>query len=88
MAGVLGHFARYGEIMDSMTDAELHLHTDRLLMRPAELGDAQAIFNAYASDPEATKYLVFETLTDATYVSLLSGATGDTCREATAKRAR
>lgn len=40
------------------------LKTERLLLRLAELGDAEAIFDAYASDPEATKYLVFETLTD------------------------
>ncbi len=40
------------------------LKTERLLLRPSETGDAQAIFDAYASDPEATKYLVFATLTD------------------------
>lgn len=40
------------------------LKTERLLLRLAELGDAQAIFDAYASDPEATKYLTFETLTN------------------------
>lgn len=40
------------------------LLTDRLILRPLEPGDAQGIFNAYASDPEATKYLVFATLTE------------------------
>lgn len=47
----------------------MQLRTERLLLRPAELADAQAIFDAYASDPEATKYLVFETLTDVAQAS-------------------
>ena len=40
------------------------LETKRLVLRFAVLADAQAIFDAYASDPEATRYLVFKTLTD------------------------
>lgn len=51
--------------VDVMIDRRgLHLETSRLFVRPASTTDAQAIFDAYASDPEATKYLVFETLTD------------------------
>jgi RimJ/RimL family protein N-acetyltransferase len=33
------------------------LETTRLLLRPPEPGDAQAIFDRYASDPEVTRYL-------------------------------
>ena len=42
------------------------LETKRLVLRHALLADAQAIFDAYASDPEATRYLVFATLTNVT----------------------
>jgi RimJ/RimL family protein N-acetyltransferase len=33
------------------------IETTRLLLRPPEPGDAQAIFDGYASDPEVTRYL-------------------------------
>lgn len=49
--------------------ASQRLDTERLVLRHAVLADAQTIFDAYASDPEATKYLVFETLTDVSQAS-------------------
>src|SRR5947209_3691314 len=33
--------------------------TERLLIRPPRKSDARAIFDAYASDPEVTKYLTW-----------------------------
>ena len=36
------------------------LETERLLLRKLRLGDAEAMF-AYASDPEVTRYVLFET---------------------------
>jgi RimJ/RimL family protein N-acetyltransferase len=36
---------------------EAVLRTARLLLRPAELADAPAIFTRYAQDPEVTRYL-------------------------------
>jgi ribosomal-protein-alanine N-acetyltransferase len=35
--------------------------TDRLLLRRARDDDAQALFDAYASDPQATRYLSWRT---------------------------
>lgn len=35
--------------------------TERLLLRRARDDDAQALFNAYASDPQATRYLAWRT---------------------------
>lgn len=35
--------------------------TDRLQLRPATVGDAIALFDAYASDPQATRYLSWRT---------------------------
>ncbi len=35
------------------------IETERLLLRPPVLDDAQGIFDAYASDEEATRYLVW-----------------------------
>jgi ribosomal-protein-alanine N-acetyltransferase len=42
----------------------LQIETERLLLRPTEISDADAIFAAYASDPVATRFLPFETITD------------------------
>ena len=39
----------------------LTLYTDRLILRPFELEDAQAMFDNWASDPEVTKYLTWPT---------------------------
>ena len=36
------------------------LETERLLLRKMRLDDAEAMF-AYASDPEVTRYVLFET---------------------------
>jgi [ribosomal protein S5]-alanine N-acetyltransferase len=33
--------------------------TPRLLLRPPEVADAEAIFQAYAQDPEVTRYLIW-----------------------------
>lgn len=33
------------------------MQTDRLELRPPRIDDARALFNAYATDPEVTKYL-------------------------------
>ncbi|CAN5903980.1 GNAT family protein [soil metagenome] len=38
-----------------------HLHTERLRLRPATVTDATALFDAYASDPQATRYLSWRT---------------------------
>lgn len=38
----------------------VELHTDRLRLRWARLGDAQALLDAYAGDPEVARFLVFE----------------------------
>lgn len=35
------------------------LTTDRLLIRPPRLDDAEAIFERYAQDPEVTRYLIW-----------------------------
>jgi ribosomal-protein-alanine N-acetyltransferase len=37
------------------------LETERLLLRKMRLGDAEAMF-VYASDPEVTRYVLWETL--------------------------
>ena len=34
-------------------------HTQRLLLRPVTLDDAEAIFTAYAQDPEVTRYVIW-----------------------------
>ena len=34
-------------------------HTRRLLLRPVTLADAEAIFTAYAQDPEVTRYVIW-----------------------------
>ena len=39
----------------------LVLETDRLLLRPFEMEDAEAMFSGWASDPEVTKYLTWNT---------------------------
>lgn len=38
-----------------------HFATERLRLRPVERGDAAALFEAYASDPHATRYLSWRT---------------------------
>lgn len=40
---------------------KLTLETDRLLLRPFSVDDAEAMFNGWASDPEVTKYLTWNT---------------------------
>ena len=35
----------------------LTLETDRLILRPFELDDAESMFNNWASDEEVTKYV-------------------------------
>jgi len=43
------------------------LDTERLILRPASVDDAPAIFEAYARDPEVTRYLIWrphETIDD------------------------
>jgi len=42
----------------------LNLATERLALRPVELSDAQAMFDTYASDPEAAKYMAFSVASD------------------------
>jgi [ribosomal protein S5]-alanine N-acetyltransferase len=54
-----------GDIVARTRDPSLfHIATERLLLRPTEVGDAAAIFAAFASDPVATRFLPFETVTD------------------------
>ncbi|MBD2095311.1 GNAT family N-acetyltransferase [Trichocoleus sp. FACHB-591] len=36
------------------------LYTERLLLRPPRLEDANAIFQTYAQDPEVTRYLIWQ----------------------------
>ena len=38
-----------------------YLETDRLILRPFTLADAQAMFSNWASDPEVTKYMTWPT---------------------------
>ena len=38
---------------------KLTLETDRLLLRPFTMDDAEAMFSGWASDPEVTKYLTW-----------------------------
>lgn len=38
-----------------------NLKTERLMLRPAELSDAEAIFDRYASDPVVTQFLCWKT---------------------------
>ena len=40
---------------------KLTLETDRLILRPFELDDAESMFNNWASDEEVTKYLTWNT---------------------------
>lgn len=40
---------------------ELTLETERLTLRPFRREDAQAMFDGWASDPEVTKYLTWDT---------------------------
>ena len=40
---------------------ELTLETERLLLRPFRMDDAEEMFNSWTSDPEVTKYLTWET---------------------------
>ena len=40
---------------------KLTLETDRLILRPFELDDAESMFNNWASDEEVTKYLTWIT---------------------------
>ena len=35
------------------------LETERLILRPLEMSDADDIYNGWASDPENTKYMIF-----------------------------
>ena len=38
-----------------------YLETERLILRPFEIEDAQAMYEGWASDPEVTKYLTWNT---------------------------
>jgi len=40
------------------------LRTGRLVLRRARLDDAQAVFDAYASDPEVTRYMTWTAAKD------------------------
>jgi ribosomal-protein-alanine N-acetyltransferase len=40
---------------------KLTLETDRLILRPFELDDAESMFNNWANDEEVTKYLTWNT---------------------------
>ena len=40
---------------------KLTLETERLILRPFEKEDAEAIFYGWASDPEVTRYLTWDT---------------------------
>lgn len=42
------------------------LETERLLLRPLAVSDAEHIFSCWASDPVATKYMTWDTHTDVT----------------------
>ncbi|SDA20832.1 ribosomal-protein-alanine N-acetyltransferase [Ruminococcus sp. YE71] len=42
---------------------KLTLETERLLLRPFETSDAQAVYDNWASDPEVSKYLTWDTHT-------------------------
>ncbi len=42
-----------------MTRPPSELSTERLLLRPPGIEDAEDIFGAYASDPEVTRYLIW-----------------------------
>lgn len=39
----------------------VRLETDRLLLRPFKIEDAEDVFNNWASDDEVTKYLTWPT---------------------------
>jgi ribosomal-protein-alanine N-acetyltransferase len=52
-----------------------HFATERLRLRPVERGDAAVLFEAYASDPQATRYLSWRTHdTPAQTAEFLAGA--------------
>ena len=36
---------------------ELTLYTDRLILRPWDINDAEDMFYGWANDPEVTKYM-------------------------------
>src|SRR2546425_5950750 len=42
-----------------MAIPDLRWATDRILARPATSGDAQVVFENYASDPEVAKYMTW-----------------------------
>lgn len=42
----------------------IELETPRLLLRPPRIADAQTIFEAYACDPEVTRYVIWPTHRD------------------------
>jgi RimJ/RimL family protein N-acetyltransferase len=51
-----------------------HIETDRLILRPPTLADAEAIFQRYAQDPEVTRYLTWRPHTSiAQTLEFLSG---------------
>ena len=42
----------------------VRLETERLLLRPTAISDAEQMFNNWASDPEVTRYLMWQPHTD------------------------
>jgi RimJ/RimL family protein N-acetyltransferase len=51
-----------------------HIETDRLILRPPALADAESIFQTYAQDPEVTRYLTWRPHTSITEtLEFLSG---------------
>ncbi|MBQ8928294.1 MAG: GNAT family N-acetyltransferase [Oscillospiraceae bacterium] len=52
----------------------LTLHTDRLLLRPFVMEDAEAMFSGWANDPEVTKYMTWDPHKDVEETRRILGA--------------
>lgn len=50
---------------------KLILETDRLILRPFEIDDAEDMYNGWANDPEVTKYLTWDTHKDIEVTKML-----------------
>ncbi len=55
------------------------IETERLVLRRPTLGDAQAVFTRYASDPAATRYMSFPTHRSVEYEMTSGRSTLPTC---------